>query len=209
MRLYDLRTEYRENPMGLTAKAPRFSWKMESQEKDTLQTVYEIHVTDENGKLVWNSGKKVSDQSVLISYEGEALASETLYTVQVSVADNHGNTESVEGTFETGIFDNTEFKAQMITSDFPEEETACPVFGKIFTLEKKVKKARLYATAHGVYEASLNGQTVGDYRMAPGWTSYHNRLQYQIYDVTELLATDNKIEITVGNGWYKGILGFY
>ena len=153
--------------------------------------------------------KKVSDQSVLISYEGEALASETLYTVQVSVADNHGNTESVEGTFETGIFDNTEFKAQMITSDFPEEETACPVFGKIFTLEKKVKKARLYATAHGVYEASLNGQTVGDYRMAPGWTSYHNRLQYQIYDVTELLATDNKIEITVGNGWYKGILGFY
>ena len=57
MRLYDLRTEYRENPMGLTAKAPRFSWKMESQEKDTLQTVYEIHVTDENGKLVWNSGK--------------------------------------------------------------------------------------------------------------------------------------------------------
>ena len=49
MRVYDLRTEYRENPMGLTAKAPRFSWKMESQEKDTLQTAYEIHVTDENG----------------------------------------------------------------------------------------------------------------------------------------------------------------
>lgn len=66
-------------------------------------------------------------------------------------------------------------------------------------LGKKVKKGRLYATAHGVYEASLNGQTVGDYRMAPGWTSYHNRLQYQIYDVTEMLATDNKIAITVGN----------
>ena len=209
MRLYDLRTEYRVNPMGLAAKAPRFSWKMESQEKDTLQTAYEIHVTDENGKLVWNSGKKASDQSVLISYEGEALASETLYTVQVSVADNHGNTESVEGTFETGIFNNTEFKAQMITSDFPEEETACPVFGKTFVLDKKVKKARLYATAHGVYEVTLNGQTVGDYRMAPGWTSYHNRLQYQIYDVTEMLVADNKIEITVGNGWYKGILGFY
>ena len=209
MRLYDLRTEYRVNPIGLTAKVPRFSWKIESQEKETLQTAYEIHVTDENGKLVWNSGKKVTDQSVLIPYEGEALASETLYTVQVSVADNHGNTESVEGTFETGIFDNTEFKAQMITSDFPEEGTACPVFGKTFVLDKKVKKARLYATAHGVYEVTLNGQTVGDYRMAPGWTSYHNRLQYQIYDVTEMLVADNKIEITVGNGWYKGILGFY
>ena len=188
MRLYDLRTEYRENPIGLTDKAPRFSWKMESEEKDTLQTAYEIKVTDENGKVVWNSGKKASDQSVLIPYEGETLADEMLYKVEVSVADNHGNVESIKGTFETGIFDNTEFTAKMITSDFPAEETACPVFGKTFAIDKKVKKARLYATAHGVYEVTLNGQTVGDYRMAPGWTSYHNRLQYQIYDVAELLG---------------------
>ena len=209
MKLYDLRTEYRENPIGLTDKAPRFSWKMESEEKDTLQTAYEIKVTDENGNVVWNSGKKASDQSVLISYEGEKLADEMLYKVEVSVADNHGNVEAIEGTFETGIFDNTEFIAKMITSDFPEEETACPAFGKTFAIDKKVKKARLYATAHGVYEVTLNGQTVGDYRMAPGWTSYHNRLQYQIYDVTEQLAAENEIAITVGNGWYKGILGFY
>ena len=208
MKLYDLRTEYRENPIGLTDKAPRFSWKMESEEKDTLQTAYEIKVTDENGNVVWNSGKKASAQSVLIPYEGEKLADEMLYKVEVSVADNHGNVEAIEGTFETGIFDNTEFTAKMITSDFPEEETACPVFGKTFAIDKKVKKARLYATAHGVYEVTLNGQTVGDYRMAPGWTSYHNRLQYQIYDVTEQLAAENEIAITVGNGWYKGIFGF-
>lgn len=209
MRLYDFRTEYRENPIGLTEKAPRFSWKIESDEKDTVQTSYEIKVTDENGKLVWDSGKKISDQSVLISYEGEALAGETFYSVEVTVADNHGNVESVEGSFETGIFNQTEFKAQMITSDFSEDETACPIFGKTFAIDKKVKKARLYATAHGVYEVTLNGQTVGDYRMAPGWTSYHNRLQYQIYDVTEQLAEENEIAITVGNGRYKGILGFY
>ena len=208
MKLYDLRTEYRENPIGLTDKAPRFSWKMESEEKDTLQTAYEIKVTDENGNVVWNSGKKASDQSVLIPYNGEALKDEMLYKVEVSVADNHGNVESIEGTFETGIFDNTEFIAKMITSDLPAEETACPVFGKTFAIDKKVKKARLYATAHGVYEVTLNGQTVGDYRMAPGWTSYHNRLQYQIYDVTEQLAAENEIAITVGNGWYKGIFGF-
>lgn len=171
MKLYDLRTEYRENPIGLTEKAPRFSWKIESDEKDTVQTSYEIKVTDENGKLVWDSGKKVSDQSVLISYEGEALADETFYTVEVTVADNHGNVESVEGSFETGIFDQTEFKAQMITSDFPEDETACPVFGKTFVIDKKVKKARLYATAHGVYEVTLNGQTVGDYRAGQAITT--------------------------------------
>ena len=89
MKLYDLKTEYRENPIGLTDKAPRFSWKIQSQEKDTLQTAYEIKVTDENGKVVWNSGKKASDQSVLIPYEGEKLAGEMLYKVEVSVADNH------------------------------------------------------------------------------------------------------------------------
>ena len=168
MKLYDLRTEYRENPIGLTDKAPRFSWKIESQEKDTLQTAYEISVTDENGKVVWNSGKRVSDQSVLVDYEGETLEAEMLYKVEVSVTDNHGNAASAEGTFETGILDNAEFIAQMLTSDFPAEETACPVFGKTFALNKSVKKARLYATAPGVYEVTLNGQTVGDYRMAPG-----------------------------------------
>ena len=81
MRLYDFRTEYRENPIGLTEKAPRFSWKIESDEKDTVQTSYEIKVTDENGKLVWDSGKKISDQSVLYSYEGVALADETFFIV--------------------------------------------------------------------------------------------------------------------------------
>ena len=167
MKLYDLRTEYRVNPIGLTDKAPRFSWKIEAEEQNTIQTAYEINVTDENGNVVWNSGKKASDQSVLIPYEGEKLKDEMLYKVEVSVTDNHGNAASTKGTFETGIFDHTTFVAKMITSDFPAEETACPVFGKTFAIEKEVKKARLYATAHGVYEATLNGQTVGDYRMAP------------------------------------------
>ena len=58
MKLYDFRTEYRNNPIGLTDKAPRFSWKIESEEQNTIQTTYEIHVTDENGNVVWNSGKK-------------------------------------------------------------------------------------------------------------------------------------------------------
>ena len=211
MRIYDLRTEYRNNPVGLTDKHPRFSWKIESDEKNTVQKSYHIVVKEqcrEGEKVVWDTGIKEEETSVLIFYQGEKLNPETFYTVEVSVRDNHDNTGEITGSFETGIYDNTAFTARMITSDFPAEETACPVFEKEFRLAKKVKKARLYATAHGVYEASLNGKTVGDYRMAPGWTSYHNRLQYQIYDVTDMLAKENKIEITVGNGWYKGIFGF-
>jgi len=209
MKIYDFRIEYRKNPIGLTVKAPRFSWKMESEKRNTRQTSYEIKVTNNRGTIVWDSGQINSEESVLIPYEGEPLASEKIYNVIVSATDSYGNIAEIGGSFETGIFDNAQFTAKMITSDFPEEETACPVFSKTFSLNKNISKARLYATAQGVYEVNLNGGRVGDYRMAPGWTSYHNRLQYQIYDVTEKLKKENTIEITVGNGWYKGILGFY
>ena len=104
MRLYDFRTEYRKNPIGLTDKAPRFSWKMESGERNTLQKSYHIIVKallKDTEKLVWDSGVKEEENSVLISYKGEELASETLYTIQVVVTDNHGNTSEITGTFET------------------------------------------------------------------------------------------------------------
>ena len=209
MKIYDLRTEYRNNPIGLTVKLPRFSWKMEAVKENTVQNSYRIIVTDDKNVAVWDSTEVQSDDSVLVPYAGEPLNAEKFYKVTVFVTDNYGNKAEIQGSFETGIFDNAQFKAKMITSDFPEEETACPVFSKTFSLNKNISKARLYATAQGVYEINLNGGRVGDYRMAPGWTSYHNRLQYQIYDVTEKLKKENTIEITVGNGWYKGILGFY
>ena len=210
MKIYELRTEYRIDPIGLDVRCPRFSWKMEAEEKNTMQALYRIVVREDSvqGTVVWDSGNVSSAESVLIEYEGSALRAETRYTWQIQVQDNHGNEAFAEAAFETGIFDPETFSAEMITHDFPAEETACPVFEKTFSLRKKPKKARVYATAHGVYEMHLNGKRVGDYRMAPGWTSYHKRLQYQIFDVTDLLEKENTISITVGNGWYKGILGF-
>lgn len=207
MNLYDLRTEYRVDPIGITALKPRFSWKINSEENDTVQKSY--HIVVKNGDtVVFDSGVVQSSQSVLVEYAGDALLSETLYHVEVEVVDNHGHQAKGEMTFETALFDNAEFKAEMITHDFADDETACPVFEKEFNTDKEIASARLYATAHGVYEVYLNGQRVGEDRMTPGWTSYHNRLQYQTYDVTALLNDNNKIEMTVGNGWYKGILGF-
>jgi alpha-L-rhamnosidase len=64
---------------------------------------------------------------------------------------------------------------------------ACPLFRKDFSVEKEISEATLYITAKGVYEATLNGQRVGNFIMAPGWTSYHNRIQVQRYDVKPLL----------------------
>lgn len=82
----------------------------------------------------------------------------------------------------------------------------CPVFRRDFTIDKKVVKAELSVTAMGVYEAELNGCRVGDFFMAPGWTQYEKRHQYQTYDVTKYLRSENRLDITVGKGWYRGML---
>lgn len=78
--------------------------------------------------------------------------------------------------------------------------TVVPVFSKTIQLDKVVSKATLYCSALGCYEAFINGQRVGDFIMAPGWTTYGMRLQYQEYDVTSLMAENNVLEIALANG---------
>ena len=207
MYLFDLRTEYRVNPEGISCCCPRFSWKISSEKENTVQKWYRVVVSDEDC-IVWDSGKKETEDSVLITYGGKELLPERKYDVLVEIEDNHGDTAQGSMQFETGIFDIHTFQANMITHDFPKDEKACPIFYRDFQLKKPVKAAKIYATAHGVYELNLNGKKVGEDRMTPGWTSYHHRLQYQIYDISKMLENDNLIEMTVGNGWYKGILGF-
>lgn len=90
----------------------------------------------------------------------------------------------------------------------------CPIFRKVFDCPEKqtppfagravtVKSACLQITAMGVYEAALNGNRIGEFILAPGWTSYDARLQYQEYDVTGLLRRKNELTVTVGKGWYR------
>lgn len=79
----------------------------------------------------------------------------------------------------------------------------CPVFRRQFATEKAIDKAELKITALGVYEAEINGHRVGDFVLAPGWTSYDHRLQVQTYDVTALLQKENDLRVTVGRGWFR------
>ena len=79
---------------------------------------------------------------------------------------------------------------------------SCPKYKKEFSFEKGIKSAKLYVSAHGVYDAYLNGKRIGDYILAPGWTVYEKRLQYQTYDIKKMLSKENTIEITVAKGWF-------
>lgn len=184
MKIYDFRIEYQKNPRGIAVKKPRFSWKIESARADTVQKSYYLQVIRE-GRAVWESTKVESDDSVLIPYDGEELEEESRYQVKLVIENNHGEMAEAYTDFETGLFDPGSFQAKMITHDFPEEETACPIFYRHFETGKTVRRAWVYLTAHGVYEARLNGKRIGSDHMAPGWTSYQKRLQYQQYDITE------------------------
>jgi len=141
----DLTIEYRKNPIGIDEK-PRFSWKLESEKQDVVQTSYQIQVVS-GGQLMWDSGRVESDQSVLVPYKGAALKEMTVYQVQVSVWDNCGELGQVTGNFETGLMREENWNAKWITHTLPAEETACPVFVRSFSLDRPVKRARLYATA--------------------------------------------------------------
>lgn len=207
MQVKDLRVEYLENPIGIDVKKPRISWKMSSEQRDVLQTAYRITVK-KDALVVWDTSKRESSSSILIEYEGTELEASSVYQVQLEVWDNKGNQSSIEGKFETGLLSGNNFQAEWITHDFADEEVALPVFSKEFQVKRKVESVRVYATSLGIYEIKLNGEKVGDSFFSPGWTNYKERLQYQTYKADDLLEEKNKIEISVGNGWYKGILGF-
>ena len=90
------RCEYKTNPVGIDVLNPRMSWELVSSERGTLQTAYEVRVASSiadfsKKKLIWDSGKKNSDASIQVAYEGPALASAKRYYWQVEVWDNHGH----------------------------------------------------------------------------------------------------------------------
>ncbi len=203
--------EYKTNPIGIDVVQPRLSWKLVSSGNDVMQTAYEIKVTDltAKGKLVWNSGKVLSSQSVNIVYGGSALQSMQRLSWQVRVWDNNNKATgwSEPASWEMGILDTDLWKASWITPASEQDlkvSRPSPYFRKDFSSEKKITSARVYVTALGLYQLFMNGQKVSTDLFTPGWTSYKHRIQYQTYDVTSQLKAKNTIGAILGDGWYRG-----
>jgi len=207
-----LLTENRINPVGIDATGPRFTWQLVSEKRNVLQTAYELKVS--LGKtVVWSTGKVPSDQSVHMPYAGQPLQSGKKYIWQVRVWDNKGNVSpwSDQAFFQTAFLKAADWKAKWIEPGYKEDPVMrpSPLMRKQFTVSRKVSTATAFITAHGMYEAHINGQRIGDSYLTPGWTAYKYRLQYQVYDVTPLLKSGaNAIGIMLGSGWYRGIIGF-
>jgi alpha-L-rhamnosidase len=215
-----LTTDYRTNPLGIDNPAPKLSWKTRSDQMNTMQDSYRIRAAlDERdlkkgSNLLWDSGKNGSSQSIRVRYGGPPLQSFQRVFWQVRVWDNHGRPSqwSEVAWWETGFMPGTGWKADWIAPSWEEDlrkSNPSPYIRKKFPIEKEIEKARLCISSRGLYQAEINGQRVGDRLFTPGWTSYHTRLQYQVYDVTEMLDQgENTLGIVLGDGWYRGNLSW-
>src|SRR5699024_3277145 len=145
----------------------------------SVQTAYQIRVAKnklalEKGKhLLWKTGKVNSDKSTLVAYKGSALSSSERAYWQVRIWDNYGNVSdwSKPAYWEMGLLNTADWKASWITSGFKEnyqKSNPSPYFRKGFRLKnKKIKRARIYATSLGLYQIFLDGHKVSDNLFMP------------------------------------------
>ena len=210
----NLTCEYMVNPVGINATMPRLSWKMTSAEKEQFQTAYQIIVASSPELLntktadLWNSGKIESSQSILVSYEGKELLSRQKCWWKLKIWDKNGESSnwSEMASFELGLLHAEDWTAEWINQDSKSDKNIgnCPLLRNEFNVDKKIKEARLYCTSLGLYQVYINGKKVSDDLFSPGWTSFKKRIQYQTYDVSDMLINGgNAVGVLLGSGWYK------
>jgi alpha-L-rhamnosidase len=199
-RPHDLRADHLRDPLGIDA-APRLSWKLPAGA--TAQHAYRVVAGG------WDSGRMESAESTFVPV-GVAPASGLRVEWRVKVWTDRGESEwSAPASWEHGLVDPSDWVARWVApveaGDLPPRQRPAYQLAGAARIDGEVARARLYVTAHGVYEAFVNGTRVGDLELTPGWTAYRQRLQVQAYDVTALLARgDNVVGALLSDGWWRG-----
>lgn len=234
LEINDFVVEHQKNPLGIDCAEPRFGWKLISEEKNVFQTAYQLKVFTEHG-LEADTGKTESQESIECTIEGWKTAPMTAYQVQVIVWDNYGNQAEAETFFETGrmgiAFTSSWVEPEQTptVNSWKDKKMDCSTVGvnlfagkerdftefqpvqyvRIpFAAEKPIKKARIYASAHGIYKLEVNGKRPDMREFAPENTAYHKILQYQTYDVTDYVYQGkNAIGVILADGWWSGRVG--
>ncbi|MCP4261353.1 MAG: family 78 glycoside hydrolase catalytic domain [Planctomycetes bacterium] len=227
----DLRCEYRVNPLGIDIVKPRLSWMMDSNQRDQMQSAYQILVADSDEKLrrnqgeLWDSGKVASGQSHQVVYEGESLKSRMRCFWKVRVWDKEGKASawSKPAMWTVGLLNPRDWQAKWIGYDKELQDSANkgkadpnalvlpppPYLRRAFWVGQSIKRAVVYASALGLYELHINGKRIGEDYFTPGWTDYPTRIYYQTYEVTDFVKKgSNAIGAILADGWYAGYLGF-
>ncbi|ROV98610.1 hypothetical protein VSDG_04239 [Cytospora chrysosperma] len=225
----DITFEHHPDGLGIGTATPRLSWRVPAGSlSNWLQKSYRVDIKRQSPQAPLHTAASESHhvdsgESVLVPWPSHPLISREIATVRVLVS---GDEDDASGTriasqwsewktVEAGLLHASDWRAKFITAPYEPPKDDVPhrpvLYRKEFTVGSGSSslpgRARLYISALGLYEVYINGRRVGDLEMAPGWTSYHHRLQYQTYDVKGLLRPGrNTIAVEVAEGWYAGRL---
>jgi alpha-L-rhamnosidase len=212
VRVVGVRVEHHEEPFGIGEARPRLSWRTAAGPRDWTQSAYEIRVRDEGDGQEIGRVRRETGESVLVPWPAESLRSRQRVGVSVRVWGPGGEGPSPWSeplAVEAGLLGPHDWTARLVSPAWPQDDIRPLLLRGSFLLRGPVAAARVYATAHGVYEAEINGVRVGDHVLAPGWTHYPRRLRYQTYDVTGLLRPgENAAGVLLADGWFRGRIGF-
>ena len=207
----DLAAEHRGASPFVATPKPRLSWRVATTTPGWYQASYEIEVS---GDLDYRGGPVASGDSVLVPWPAAPLASHQSVACRVRVTGKDGAASewSEPLAIHAPLLDTGDWSARFISpagASAATESEPCPYFRREFALQQPWRRAVLSVAALGVYQVQINGRRVGDEELAPGWTSYRNRLRFASHDVTDLLRDGgNAIGAIVGDGWARGRLGF-
>ena len=195
--------------LGTGSATPRLSWQIPAAPDGYAQSRYQVEIA--RGGAAPAGFAAESGEQILVPWPAAPLTARESATVRVRVqgaGDWSGWSEPA--TVEAGLLGADDWTARFVSPrTVGGAGDPAPVLAGTIELPATVVRARLYASAHGIYVAYLNGRRVGDEQLAPGWSAYRHRLRYQTHDVSGLLvAGENRLEILLGNGWFRGRLGF-
>ena len=228
-----IQCNHKNSPSGVEYPLS-FSWKMKAVIRNQYQTAYRLLIADNKELLkkdegnIYDSGKLFDNQSIGVSPAGLKLQPATRYFWKVKVWGNDDLEADWSETsfFITGLFSRDDWdNAQWISyetmddsaifvpgvepwnrkqKDLAQRRPVVPYFRKDFHASKKIESAFLFISGLGQYKASINGQTIGDDFLSPGWTHYQKTCLYNTYDVTSLVKRgENVLGVMVGNGFYN------
>ena len=205
MKVNNILIEYLDNPIGIGITNPRITWTDDGLTKQkAFEIIYKINDKKEITDLVYSS-------SMNYIFKESFNSRDTVeFKIRISDENDKWSDFSELHHFEMGLINKDDFIAKWISGNYkPNKKERYPVdyFKKEFEI-KSLDKARLYISACGIYEAFINGKRVGDFILAPGSTDPRKRIQYQTYDVKNLLKIGkNEIVILLADGWYRGSIG--
>lgn len=229
--VFNLKCQYRQNPLGVEEPSPAFSWQILSQGRNVKQTAYHILVSDDKQLLekgtgnIWDSKKRNLDQSIQVIYNGRPLESGKVYYWKVKVWDNQNSFSdwSSIAFWQMGLLQKADWKgAQWIAYEqMPDSlrivpgvhgngdpkwgagKNILPLLRREFEIKKTVKRATAFMAGLGHFDLSVNGKKAGDHFLDAGWTQYSKEALYVTFDITSQLKRGiNAIGVMLGNGFY-------